>query len=163
MNATDIEALHALYVENRQELYTYALSITGNREGAEDAIHGVFERLLRGGRLPGDLRPYVFRAVRNAAYDAWRRAKVRDYSIFDLAAAVDAARADTAPVSGDASELEPLLQRLPPDEREAIVLRIFGGLTFQQIADSRRVPLPTAASWYRRGLEHLKTLLAKEH
>src|SRR6478736_7725824 len=85
MKASDIETIHALYVGNRQELYTYALSITGNREGAEDIIHGVFERLLRGDGLPADLRPYVYRSIRNAAYDAWRRAKVRTEAISTLA------------------------------------------------------------------------------
>ena len=34
--------------------------------------------------------------------------------------------------------------------------------TFQEIADLRGVPLPTATSWYRRGLAKLKALLAKE-
>jgi RNA polymerase sigma-70 factor, ECF subfamily len=162
MKASDIETLRALYVENRQELYTYALSITGSREVAEDAIHSVFERLLRGGGLPAHLCPYVFRSVRNAAVDAWRRTKVRADSIFDLATAVDAAGAGS-PGPGRTEDLEPLLQRLSPNEREAIVLKIYGGLTFQQITEIRGVPLPTVASWYRRGLERLKTMLTGEH
>src|SRR6188768_708821 len=91
MKPADIETIHALYVGNRHQLYTYALSITGDRETAEDAIHGVFERLLQGERLPADLRPYVFRSIRNAAYDAWRRAKVRAEAISVLATEVDAA------------------------------------------------------------------------
>jgi RNA polymerase sigma-70 factor (ECF subfamily) len=161
MNATDIEALHALYVENRQELYTYALSITGNREAAEDAIHGVFERLLRGRGLRPNLRAYVFRSVRNAAYDAWRRTKVRADSIFDEATVVDAAEAGSLEPGG-ADDFGPLLQRLSADEREAIVLKIHGGLTFQQISELRGAPLPTVASWYRRGLERLKTMLTEE-
>ena len=161
MKATDIDTLHALYVENRQELYTYALSITGNREAAEDAIHGVFERLLQGRGLPADLRPYVFRSVRNAAYDDWRRAKVRTDTIFDLALAIDAGA--ESPDPGRADDLGPLLQHLSPDEREAIVLKIHGGLTYQQIAELRGVPLPTVASWYRRGLERLKNMLTGEH
>jgi RNA polymerase sigma-70 factor (ECF subfamily) len=162
MKAADIETIHALYVGNRQELYTYALSITGNREAAEDAIHGVFERLLRGDGLPADLRPYVFRSIRNATYDAWRRAKVRADAISTLATHTDAAAAEPMDC-GAAAELEPLLRRLSPDEREAIQLKIHGGLTFQQIAESRGVPLPTVASWYRRGLERLKTLLTGDH
>jgi RNA polymerase sigma factor (sigma-70 family) len=161
MNAADIETIHAMYVENRQQLYTYALSITGNREVAEDAIHIVFERLLRGSRLPADLRPYVFRSIRNAAADA-RRTKVRTDSIIKLAVATEVAAAGSGG-PGQTDDLEPLLQQLTPDEREAIVLKIHGGHTFQQIAELRGVPLPTVASWYRRGLEHLKTMLTREH
>ena len=156
MNSTDIETLRAFYAGSRQQLYTYAVSITGNREAAEDAIQGVFQQLLRRGALPAELRPYVFRAVRNAAYDAWRRTKVRSDSIF--AAAMDPP-APAPPAALRRDELEPLLQQLSPDERETIVLKIYNGFAFQQIADLRQVPLPTVASWYRRGLEKLKTML----
>lgn len=158
MNATDVAALHASYVENRQALFTYALSLTRNREAAEDAIQAVFERLLRGAKLPKQLRPYLFRAVRNAAYDALRRARVRDDAIFELAGAAQADGEASPGVNPD-EDLAPLLQRLSGDERETIILKIYSGLTFQQIADVRGVPLPTAASWYRRGLERMKILL----
>lgn len=161
MNSTDTESLRAFYVENRQQLYTYAVSITGNREAAEDAIHGVFEKLLRRGKWPTDLRPYVFRSIRNAAFDAWRRTRMRMDPIFVAAAVADVAGPGDQGVSAS-DDLEPLLRQLSADERETIVLRIYSGLTFQEIAALRRVPLPTAASWYRRGLERLKALLTKE-
>ncbi|HUG10194.1 MAG TPA: RNA polymerase sigma factor [Opitutaceae bacterium] len=161
MNARDIESLRAFYVGSRQELYTYAVSITGNREAAEDAIHGVFEKLLRGNGLPANLRPYVFRSVRNAALDGLRRTRVRTDSVFEIAAAADA-DAPVAPTSSRSDNLEPLLQQLSPDERETIVLRIHGELTFKEIADLRGLPLPTVASWYRRGLERLRAMLNKE-
>lgn len=76
------ETLREFYIGFRQHLYTYAVSITFNRESAEDAIHSAFEHLLRRGHLPADLRPYVFRCVRNAALDGLRRAKVHSDSSF---------------------------------------------------------------------------------
>jgi RNA polymerase sigma-70 factor, ECF subfamily len=161
MNARDIEALRAFYVENRQQLYTYAVSLTRSREAAEDAIHGVFEKLLRGTTLPLDLRPYVFRSVRNGAMDGWRRTKARLDSMFESAASIDATRQDT-PIASRPDDLDALLQHLSADERDAIVLRTYSGLTFQQIAQMRDVPLPTVASWYRRGLEQLRSLLKEE-
>ncbi len=161
MNTAGIEALRALYVGSRQQLYTFAVSITGNRESAEDAIQGVFERLLRAGTMPADLRPYVFRSVRNAAYDAGRRARVRTDPIFEAAAAVEAAESGPG-VGFGPDDFEPLLQRLSADEREAILLKIHGGLTFHEIAELRQVPLQTVASWYRRGLDRMKAMLTTE-
>ena len=161
MNARDIEILRAFYVCSRQQLYSYAVSITGNREAAEDAIQGVFERLLQGPSLPADLRPYVFRSVRNAALDGWRRARVRTDSLFDAAATLESAGRET-PGFSSGDEIGPLLEQLSSDEREAIVLRIYGGLSFREIAGLRAVPLPTASSWYRRGLERLRTMLKAE-
>ncbi len=152
------EQLRAFYVEHRQQLFTYALSITRHREAAEDAIHAAFQQLLRRGKCVADLRPYVFRCVRNAALDAQRRAAVRGDSIF---LEPDATASTAAPAFNVCSsrELDEKLQTLSPDEREVIVLKIYDGFTFQEIADLRGMPLPTVASWYRRGLEKLKTLL----
>ncbi len=161
MTPAEIEALRAIYVETRQQLYAYAVSITGNREAAEDAIHGAFEKLLRRSGLPDGLRPYVFRSVRNAAYDARRRTKVRNDSVYCAVAAADVVEPGTT-AAFQREEIEPLLARLSPDERETIVLKIHGGLTFQEIADLRQAPLPTVASWYRRGLDLLRTLLNAE-
>ncbi len=158
MSSPANEVLGAFYFENRQQLYTYAVAITRQREAAEDAIQQAFQRLLRRGSLPAELRPYVFRAVRNAALDGLRRAVVRRDSVFEETAAPDAAVSAPADALSPA-ELDQLLQSLPPDEREAIVLHIFNAFSFQEIADLRSVPLATAASWYRRGIARLRTQL----
>jgi RNA polymerase sigma-70 factor (ECF subfamily) len=162
MNPTETETLRAFYVEFRQQLYTYAVSFTGNRESAEDAIHSVFQQLMRRGAMPAELRPYVFRGVRNAALDALRRTKVRHDSIFEAQGTVEASSAMASTVGGP-HELEQWLCLLSPDERETIVLKIFDEFTFQQIADLRQVPLPTVASWYRRGLSKMKATLTTEN
>ncbi|MBI2498036.1 MAG: sigma-70 family RNA polymerase sigma factor [Opitutae bacterium] len=160
MNPAAIETLRVFYVGNRQQLYTYAVSLTRQREAAEDAIHAAFQQLLRRGELAADLRPYIFRCVRNAALDALRRARVRGDSLFAVGPVPDpVAPADPAP--GLARELDGKLAQLSPDERETIVLKIYDELTFQEIADLRDVPLPTVASWYRRGVEKLRNLMGE--
>lgn len=156
MNATDIETLRAFYVGHRQLLFTYALSLTADRSAAEDALHSAFQHLLARAGLPADLRPYVFRCVRNATIDARRRDRRNGDSIF-------APVPDTTAPPLQAAELQQCLEALSADERETIVLKIFDGFTFQEIADLRRLPLPTVASWYRRGLDKLRRLLAAEH
>jgi RNA polymerase sigma-70 factor (ECF subfamily) len=162
MSSSVNEMLRAFYVEYRQQLYTYAVSITHHRETAEDAIQQAFQQLLCRDRLSADLRPYVFRCVRNAALDGLRRAKVRAAdSIFE-----DLAEANTpsarAPAALSVAELNRWLQMLSPDERETIVLKIYDAFSFQEIADLRGVPLSTTASWYRRGLAKLRAISARE-
>jgi RNA polymerase sigma-70 factor (ECF subfamily) len=157
MSSPETEILRVFYVDSRQHLYTYALSITANREAAEDAIQRVFQQLLQRGKLPADLRPYIFRCVRNAALDGLRRGKVRGDSIFEVEQLPDAGGPDVATGLRKA-ELDQWLTQLSADEREAIVLKTYDDFTFQQIADLRQVPLPTVASWYRRGIEKLKEL-----
>ena len=66
------------------------------------------------------------------------------------------------PPAFQSDEIEHWLQMLSPDEHETIVLKIYSDLTFQQIADLRQVPLPTVASWYRRGIDKLRTMVATD-
>ena len=159
MSAKDKETLRAFYVGSRQQLYTYAVSITGNRESAEDAIHSVFEQLLRMGHSPADLRPYVFRSIRNKALDCLRRTQTRTDSMFEVTAASQQSES-SPPFRPD--EVERFLQTLSLDERETIILKIYNNFTFQEIANLRQVHLSTVPSWYRRGLDELRALLNKE-
>ncbi len=156
------ETLRVFYAENQDQLYTYAVAITRQREAAEDAIQLAFARLLRRTDLPAQLRPYVFRCVRNAALDTWRRDRTRTDSLFSpLDDQLAPPTAPEAPAVSTA-ELDQWLATLSPDERETIVLKIYDDFSFQEIADLRGVPLPTASSWYRRGLAKLKALWIKE-
>lgn len=155
MNQTFVEQLRQFYESHRQELYTYSLALTRNREAAEDAIHNAFQRLLRRGSAPAELRPYVFRCVRNAAMDDLRRAKGRESDLF-------VTHDNHAVDSNLRTELNTLFAQLSNDERETIVLKVFDTMTFQEIADLRNVSINTTASWYRRGLEKLKVLWMEE-
>ena len=155
------ELLRSFYAEHQDQLYTYAVAITHHREAAEDAIHQAFQRLLQRDALPADLRPYIFRCVRNAALDTWRHDRSRTGSLFDnTAAPTDQPAPASLPLSP--AEAEAALAALSPDERETIVLKIYDDFSFQEIADLRGVPLSTASSWYRRGLAKLRTLWIKE-
>jgi RNA polymerase sigma-70 factor (ECF subfamily) len=157
MQETFVEQLRCFYESNRRELYTYSLALTRNREAAEDAIHNAFQRLLCRGSAPTDLRPYVFSCVRNAAIDDLRQKKRREDGIIDLPNDTNQGMA-----RGLGAELPQLLTQLSEDERETIVLKVFDGMTFQEIADLREASSNTVASWYRRGMEKLKALWTEE-
>jgi len=144
------------YRENRQGLFTYALSLTRCRTAAEDAVHTAVCRLLERGRVPADLRPYLFRAVRNAAVDSWRRQEAREDPLFDTE------RAPANPDPDQRLRLEQCLFRLGDREREVIVLKVLLGFTFREIGNLLELPANTAASRHRRGLEKMKTMLEEE-
>ncbi len=155
---TDLaETLRMFYVSHRQELFTYALSLTGCPMGAEDAVQTAFSRVLQRGRAPSELRPYLFRCVRNAAMDEGRARQraSRNDSIFN---GVHAAQGD----SRLRLEVEELFATLTADEREAVVLKVYSGMTFEEIGGVRGVPLQTAASWYRRGMSKLRIAWTRE-
>lgn len=150
------ERLRANYEANKDELFAYAYAITRSRELAEDAIHNAFGRLLKRTSLPRDLRPYVFRAVRNAAIDELR-VRGRECAS-EPALLIDESRRNGHDPALQV-QLVDLMTQLSDDERESIVLKIYSGMTFNEIGALRGVPLHTAASWYRRGIEKLRILM----
>ncbi len=158
------QELEQIYRRNRQGLFTLALAITGCPERAQDAIQGAFTRLWQRPAPPnGELLPYVFAAVRNAATDEVRRREARRSgeeltSIFDVRAEDPTG---TAQRREEAAIVRRAVERLPDDERETVVMKVYGGLTFRQIAEVVDAPLPTVASRYQRAMESLHGTLGR--
>ncbi len=151
------QRLETIYREHRQGLFTLALSITRSRQSAEDAVHDAFVRLWKSSaRLGGDPVAYVFASVRNAALDLVRRQRTTTElceSIFDSRQPDPAAQVAE---SEQTERLGRIVDGLPDSQRETVVMRLYGGLTFQQIADATDEPLQTVASRYRRAVERIQ-------
>lgn len=150
------QRLETIYREHRQGLFTLALAITRCPQSAEDAVHDAFVRLWRSPLRPGgDPVAYVFAAVRNAARDLLRRRR----STVALSESIFASRRDEPSTAAAETEQAALLRAavdgLPDAQRETVVMRVYGGLTFEQIAGALGEPLPTVASRYRRALERI--------
>jgi RNA polymerase sigma-70 factor (ECF subfamily) len=141
----EVERLYQLYGAG---LLAYGCAITVDRGAAEDVLHQVFLKLLRGDvALPEVARPYLYRAMRNAALNS-RRAVSRENEL-------DAENSwFVAPLgrTEEALTLQAELQGLPGEQREAVVLHIWGQMTLQEVAEVTGVTLNTAASRYRYGL-----------
>jgi RNA polymerase sigma-70 factor (ECF subfamily) len=152
---TDVYAVH------RDQLFVAAISITGRRELAEDAIHEAFVNLCTRRPDAANRKAYAFQAVRNSArmiVRARRRAGGPDGSaVLDDEIAVDV---DPAPMYADDSEtvewIRTALRQLPDVEREVVVLHVLAELTFQETAEVVGRPLGTVTSSYRRAIEKIR-------
>jgi RNA polymerase sigma-70 factor (ECF subfamily) len=158
----DPQALEQLYLRHRQGLVSLALAVTGCPAAAEDAVHEAFARLCR--RAPDQARSesaYVYAAVRNAALD-YRR---RNRSVPSAAEALFNGGWLRDGVSAEERERDQLIRKavdeLPEEQREAVVLRIYAGLTFEEMAEAAGAPVATVAARYRRALERLKVRLRR--
>jgi len=153
-----VATIESIYRQHRKGLFTLALSITGREDSAEDAVHEAIVRLCRSGKSPtGDPVAYVFAAVRNAAIDQKR--KIGSVSIFNL---TEPTQEPSSPVDDRERDriVADAIDELPEDQREAVIMHLYTGLTFQQAAEALGVPLQTIASRYRRALARLKEQLA---
>ncbi|MBI1368722.1 MAG: sigma-70 family RNA polymerase sigma factor [Planctomycetes bacterium] len=151
--------LEQIYTEHRQGLFTLALTITRRPELAEDAVHEAFVRLCRStSQRSGDPVAYVFASVRNAAIDQLRR-RPKDRSESSIFAAPVSPAATPMHEAADAERdrlVREALEQLPDDQRQVIVMKLYGNLTFEQIAAAHQEPLSTISSRYRRGLDRLR-------
>jgi RNA polymerase sigma-70 factor (ECF subfamily) len=155
MTHTFESALQTCYENNRQGLFTCALAITRDMTSAEDAVQTAVLGVLRRRRPPRELRPYLYRAVHNAACD-FRRRHGGTEGIF---VEEEAPAADPA----DTRLLNQCLGELPEEQRETVVLKAVVGLTFAEIADVHRKSINTVTSRYRRGIEKMRSLLGERH
>ena len=159
MTRRRIRRIQRFYEDHRQSLYAYAVSIAGNRTDAEDAIHTAFARVLQQADAPRELRPYLFRAVRNAAIDGRRsRAHYANAPVI----LNEPATSNGLFHGFTAMDVESALQRLGEEERETIVLKIFSGFTFRELAALQDAPLNTVAARYRRALQKMRDTLEED-
>jgi RNA polymerase sigma-70 factor, ECF subfamily len=152
--------LEVLYRQHGAALLLFALAITGERSRAQDAVHHVFLKLLESGDLnrARDQKAYLFGCVRNAVLDE-RKRQDRNRPLDDSAWFSPPDRDYTAERT-----LKLALAALPDDQRQIVVLHIWGELTFSQIADLLELSPNTAASRYRYALDKLReSLLPKEN
>lgn len=130
----------------------------------EEVLGDVFLHIARGvGSFTGDapgFRSWVFVIATSRVHDERRRMRRKPTDPLDASASQEL----TAPVDVQAEveqallvdEVQALLSGLTPDQRSVIELRIFGGLTSQEVADTIDKPLGAVKALYRRGVGALR-------
>jgi RNA polymerase sigma-70 factor (ECF subfamily) len=149
------EDVRILYDRHGPALLAYACSFVADTGIAEDIVHQVFVKVLQGETaMPEVPVAYLYRAVRNTALNA-RRNGFRN-------APLDHATSWLVHRGGDreaALALQAALIELPEEQREVVVMRIWSGMTLEEIASAAGVSLNTIASRYRYALEKLRERL----
>jgi RNA polymerase sigma-70 factor (ECF subfamily) len=154
----DPQQYNRLWGRYLDRLILYAQSLLGDRSAAEDAVQAVFLRILDSGKLPEEATEssYLFRSVRNEASNELRsrgRAR-RAFESFFKAATEDPREA--AELAEFGRRIQAALQDLPEEEREAVVLKTWGALSFPEAAAVTGVSEKTFEHRYYRGLDALK-------
>jgi RNA polymerase sigma-70 factor, ECF subfamily len=147
------EDITRLYERHGPALVAYACGFGLDWSSAEDAVHGVFHRVLRSaGPVPENPAGYLYRAVRNAALNVRRdgsRQVPLDESSF----------IHRGGDGGAALALQKALGTLPEEQREVVIMKIWSGMTLDEIAKAQDAPLNTIASRYRYALQKLREAL----
>lgn len=156
--------LESLYEEHAQALYAFLLNFTRDENETRDILQDVFVRLAGNPGLLAEARnqrAFLLKLARNAALDLMRRQGTRR-KYHEEFGAEQIWLFDETP-NPDETEfraaLSVALGRLPPEQREVVHLKLWEGLTFEQIARTLDLPANTAASRYRYALDKLRARL----
>lgn len=147
-----------LYEASAAKLILYGRALGLSHSEAEDAVQETFIALLGLPCPPAEPEHYALRSLRNRALNVrrtlWRR----------VARELEAHRwFERSPAESPAERAAmKCLQRLPPEQREVIVLKIWHGRTFEEIGALLEVSPNTAAGRYRYGLQKLRLCLEGE-
>ncbi len=151
-------AFEHVYRVTRDGVFGLLVALAGSRDVAEELLQETYARFLarvyRADDAPrvDDVRAYLLRIARNLVIDAQRESP----SPATLDAVDEPALADE-PADDDGPERAlRLLRRLPTEQREVIVLRLYNDLSYPSIAEMTDTPVKTLESRYRYGIAKLK-------
>ena len=158
---TEIERL---YDGHAPSLYAFLLNLTRDEADTRDLLQDIFVKLARDPKLLAgvrDERAFLIRLAHNAAIDLMRRRGTRERARENYAAEniPPFAPVDDSDENVFRAELSEALAGLPPDQRAVVHLKLWEGLTFEEIAAALDISPNTAASRYRYGLDKLRERL----
>jgi RNA polymerase sigma-70 factor (ECF subfamily) len=150
-----LEEVQSLYERHGPALAAYACCCGLDFASAEDIVQQLFVKLLRS-EQPAPQQPlaYAYRAVRNAAINL-RRDRKREVEMPERETWLARAGAKAE----EALALQQALRELPPEQQETVFLRVWSGMTLQEISDATETPMNTVASRYRYALDKLRERL----
>ena len=158
------DALRKLYQKYKDDLLGLAVTLLRDRSLAEDVVHDVFVSFARTAgsfALSGTMKGYLSTCVANCARD---RNRLRSRLDVGLDAAEDMGADSDDPLeyaagSEEAGRLQDVLELLPYEQREIIVLHLHQEMRFREIAEALGISINTVQSRYRYGLEKLRSIL----
>src|SRR5579862_2896124 len=170
----DAESFNELILRWERPIYALAYRTIGREEDARDVCQETFLRAYRA--LPGfrgqaKFSSWLYRIALNLCRDWVRRERrapvveaTGDVDLMDLAAASEPSESieDLVARRDEMRVVERAMALLPEEQRTAIVLKEYHGLTFQEIADLVGCPLSTVKTRLYQGLTVLRRELAKD-
>jgi len=166
MAEQQVERFEQLVLPHLDDAYTLARYLLRDEHDAQDAVQDAALRAFRhfAGFRQGDPRSWLLAIVRNCCYDFHKSRRIDRSSVpfsddvtEELA---DPHAADDLVVEGSESDrVRAAVDALPPELREAIVLRELSGLSYREISSVVGVPMGTVMSRISRGRARLGAAL----
>lgn len=168
----DVSALETLINRHRQKVYSYILMLVKKPQLAEDIFQDTFIKVIQSLQNEkyqdnGRFLSWVIRISHNLIIDHFRKEKQMktvsndDYEsdLFNSKKFAEHTVEDKLVHSQICTDVRKLIDYLPEDQKEVIMLRHYGGLSFKEIADQTNVSINTALGRMRYALINLRKLI----
>jgi len=163
------EALARLYDETAHILNGLLLRMLERPEDAEEVLLDVYMKAWKNARTyspdRGTVQAWLFTMARSVAIDRVRQRRARPSTLpLEFQGVAEPLAGDASPEQQSAASqrrrrVQVLLNELPPEQRDVVMLAFFGGLTHSELAGRLGQPLGTIKSRIRMGLLHLRNRL----
>jgi len=155
------QEIERLYDAHAAALFAFLLNLTRAEADTRDLLQEIFIKFVREPHLLAGIREeraFLIRLAHNAAIDLMRRRGSRERTKEIFAAEIISPFAPACDPDEKVfrDELSSALGELPAEQRAVVHLKLWGGLTFEEIAAALDIPPNTAASRYRYGLDKLR-------
>ena len=170
----DAEALSALVTRYKDKIYTSIYLLVKDKYLAEDIFQDVFIRVidtLKGGRYvdEGKFLPWAMRIAHNLCVDHFRKVKrtptiktSEDSDIFESLNFSEAGADQRMMNNQSHDKVRKMIDMLPEDQREVIILRHYADLSFKEISQLTNCSINTALGRMRYGLINLRKLMTEK-
>lgn len=171
--AGDENALAVLIKRHQSKIYGFIYSKMADRDVADDVFQDTFIKVIKTLKSnsyneEGKFLPWVMRIAHNLIVDHYRKNKkmpmlreTEEFSIFSIL--TDTSLNAESRIITDVIEkdLQKIVQELPPDQRDVLMMRIYQDLSFNEIADLTGVSINTALGRMRYALMNLRKVIDK--
>ncbi len=155
----DISALEGIYVETKESVYSYALSILKDPAEAEDVLHDCYIRIFKGASgysSQGKPLAWIFTITRNLCLKVLKDSKNRvDLTDEEWASKLEGF---TGLTTEERTVLKDCLSKLTEEEQQVITMHALTGYKHREIAEALGVPLSTILSRYNRAIAKLQKM-----
>lgn len=170
LGAGDADLALAFVRRFQQLVFGVAMTVIGDRNTAEDVAQQAFERAWRHALVydsrRGSVRGWLTTIAHNLAIDVIRARSATPVDPADIAAVLTAVTDETPERSAVATESAVSLRRalagLPHEQARAVAMAGIYGLTAREIAESEGIPLGTAKTRIRYGMQKLRAVYLPE-
>jgi RNA polymerase sigma factor (sigma-70 family) len=162
----DVDALRRVYEKYKGPMVSVALGMTGDMARSEDAMQDAFVSFAEkaaAGAVRSNLKAYLMTSVINNVRKEFRKKSSTETALEGIDVPSERRTgAEEAVRLEDRERLKAAMTLLPQEQREAIMLRIHGQMSFDQVAAAQGSNANTARTRYRRGIENLRNLMDDE-